>query len=208
MKVIFALALVALVAAVPADRVILDDDNTPNPNEVYVRSISYGGSGCPQGTVGSSFSNDRKSFTLMFDSFVASSGPGVAVTESRKNCQLNVNLMLPNGFSYSVASFDYRGYVGLPAGVSAEQRSTYYFQGEVSQASGATRFSGPVNKDYLARDNVPVAAMVWMPCNRVAPLNVNASVRLMGAPGTQAQITTESIDGKVKQMRGRQYRRC
>src|SRR5690606_5732798 len=117
MKSILALAFAALAFAAPADRVILDDDQSqPNPREVYVHSISYGGSGCPQGSVGSSFSNDRKSFTLIFDSFVAYSGAGVPITEARKNCQLNINLRLPNGFSYSVASFDYRGYVSLPRG--------------------------------------------------------------------------------------------
>jgi len=208
MKSIFILALAALAVAVPADRVILDDDEAqPNPNEVYVQSISYGGSGCPQGSVGSSFSNDRKSYTLIFDSFVASSGPGVAVTESRKNCQLNVNMRLPNGFSYSIATFDYRGYVQLPAGATAEQKSIYYFQGESSQGSAGTRFVGPIGKDYLSRDTLGLAAMVWMPCGRVVPLNVNAQVRL-NAGSRQAQITTDSIDGKVQHVLGLQFRRC
>jgi len=209
MKSIFFLALAALAAAAPSDRVILDDGATPNPNEVHLKSISYGGTGCPQGSVGSSFSDDRTSFTLLFDAFVASSGPGVAVTEGRKNCQLALNIHVPNGFSYSVATFDYRGYVQLPAGVSAEQKSTYYFQGEQLQASGATRFAGPVAKDYLSRDTIPLAAMVWSKCNKVVPININAQVRLLGAgPGKQAQITTDSIDGKVQHILGLQFRKC
>lgn len=32
----------------------------PNPTEVYINSISYGGTGCPQGTVGSFISADRQ----------------------------------------------------------------------------------------------------------------------------------------------------
>jgi len=208
MKSIFILALAALAVAAPADRVILDDgDAQPNPNEVFVHSISYGGSGCKQGTVGHSFSNDRKSFTLIFDEFVASSGPGVAATESRKNCQLNINMKLPNGFSYSVATFDYRGYVQLPKGATAEQKSIYYFQGETSQASAGTRFAGPISKDYLVSDAVPFGGMVWMPCGRIIPLNINAQVRL-SAGAQQAQITTDSIDGKVRQILGLQFRKC
>ena len=31
----------------------------PNPTEVYINSIAYGGTGCPQGTVGSFISADR-----------------------------------------------------------------------------------------------------------------------------------------------------
>jgi hypothetical protein len=45
----------------------------PDPSQVYFRGITYGGSGCPQGSVGVSFSGDRTTFTAIFDSFVASS---------------------------------------------------------------------------------------------------------------------------------------
>lgn len=180
----------------------------PSPSQVYVRSITYGGSGCPQGTVGSSFSNDRKSLTLIFDRFTASMGSGIPVTENRKNCQLNINIVIPQGFSTAVATVDYRGYVQLPAGSTAEQKSTMYFQGEVKQASAGVSFRGPIAKDYLSRDTIPFASVVWMPCGRTVPLNINAQTRLIGSASTRAQITTDSIDGKVKIILGLQYRRC
>jgi hypothetical protein len=178
----------------------------PPPQQVTVNSINYGGSGCPQGSVGTSFSNDRTSFTLIFDQFVASTGPGVAIGEGRKNCQINVNLNIPGGWSFSIATVDYRGYVQLPAGMTAEQKSIYYFQGEVAQASSGSKFVGPISKDYLSRDTIPLTAVVWMPCGRVVPVNINAQVRLMGRG--QGQITTDSIDGKVRQILGLQWKRC
>lgn len=180
----------------------------PNPSEVYVQSISYGGSGCPQGSIGTSLSNDRSTFTLIFDQFVAASGPGVSVTESRKNCQININMRVPNGWTYTISTIDYRGYVQIPAGYTAEQKSVYYFQGQTMQASGATQFRGPATKDYLVRDTVPLNSLVWMPCSRVVPLNVNAQIRLIGPAGQNAQITTDSIDGKIKHVIGLQWRPC
>jgi len=36
--------------------------------------VTYGGSGCPQGTVGSIISEDGTTMTLIFDSYVASMG--------------------------------------------------------------------------------------------------------------------------------------
>ena len=36
----------------------------PNPTEVFINSISYGGTGCPQGTVGSFISADRQTFVF------------------------------------------------------------------------------------------------------------------------------------------------
>jgi hypothetical protein len=36
--------------------------------------------------------------------YVASIGPGVAVTDNRKNCQLNIDLEYHGGFQYSIFS--------------------------------------------------------------------------------------------------------
>jgi hypothetical protein len=38
----------------------------PDPATVYVQSLAYDGSGCPQGTVGQSIGSDRTSSTLIF----------------------------------------------------------------------------------------------------------------------------------------------
>ena len=38
----------------------------PNPSEVYINSIAYGGTGCPQGSVGSFISTDRTTSELPF----------------------------------------------------------------------------------------------------------------------------------------------
>jgi hypothetical protein len=172
---------------------------SPNPNEPYVQSVSYGGSGCPGGTVSNSFANDRLSFTLIFDTFIASSGTGVPATEARKNCQLNINVRVPQGSGQFCAAFDYRGYVGLPQGVQAEQKSVYYFDGEEEEEgeTGETsQFAGPVNKDYLARD--PRTVAYDQPDGpRVIPININSQVRLTGDLSRSSQITTDSIDGKI-----------
>jgi hypothetical protein len=181
---------------------------TPPANQVTIQSITYGGTGCPQGSVGSSFANDRQSFTLIFDSFVASAGPGVPATDNRKNCQLNIYMKWPQGFTFAVNTIDYRGFVQLPAGATAEQKATYYFQGELQQVSSGTKFTGPVSKDYVSRDTFPVGSLVWAPCGRVIPVNVNAQVRLTTPPGQQGQITTDSIDGKVKQIYNLSWQRC
>jgi len=116
---------------------------------------------------------------------------------------------IPNGWSFSVGSVDYRGYVGLPAGITATQSANYYFQGSTLQATSRTTFRGPLSKDYLNHDQLLIAAMVWSSCNAVVPLNINAQVRIDNPnPSKQAQITTDSIDGKVKLIQGLQFRRC
>lgn len=168
----------------------------PDAGSVYIDSISYGGSGCPQGSVGQSFANDRQSFTLIFDQFVASSGPGVPVTESRKNCQINLNVHVPAGQSLATATFDYRGYVGVPSDVTATSSSLYYLSGEAAGDQQALSFEGPASRDYLRRDTLPLDFSDSC-SERIVSVSINAQVRLIGALSLSAQVTTDSIDGKV-----------
>lgn len=83
----------------------------------------------------SQISSDRTTMTLIFDSYISSIGPGIAVTEQRKNCQLNVDIEYPGGFQYSVLSADYRGYAAIQKGVTGTLKSTYYFSGQTAQVS-------------------------------------------------------------------------
>lgn len=73
--------------------------------------------------------------TLIFDQYVASVGPGIDITEQRKNCQLNVDLLYPGGFQYSIFSADYRGYAAVSKGVTGTLKSTYYFSGQTTQVN-------------------------------------------------------------------------
>jgi hypothetical protein len=83
--------------------------------------------------MGTQISDDRSIVTLIFDSYIASTGPGIALTEQRKNCQLNVDIQYPGGFQYSVLSADYRGYASIQKGVTGTLKSTYYFSGQQAQ---------------------------------------------------------------------------
>ncbi|KAI8892377.1 hypothetical protein BC833DRAFT_532964 [Globomyces pollinis-pini] len=181
---------------------------SPDPSQVHIKEITYGGTGCPPNSVSVAMSEDATTFTLIFDQFVAASGAGLGPKDNRKNCQVNVDLRYPQGFSYTVNTIDYRGYVNAPAGVTAVQKANYYFAGETAQIASETRFVGPVSKDYLTSNRIDLAAMVWSKCGVVARGNVNAQVRLEGDLTKSAQITVDSIDGKVKQIYGLSWKKC
>ncbi|KAJ2996670.1 hypothetical protein HDV02_006308 [Globomyces sp. JEL0801] len=53
-----------------------------------------------------------------------------------------------------------------------------------------------------------MAALVWSPCGAIARGNVNAQVRLEGDLTKSAQITVDSIDGKVTQTYGLIWKKC
>ncbi|PSN65145.1 hypothetical protein BS50DRAFT_496989 [Corynespora cassiicola Philippines] len=202
------LALVPLVAAAPAlPNVELGD--APPPGQVKIRGITYGGTGCPQGTLSSQLSSDRTLVTLIFDSYIASIGPGVTVTENRKNCQINVALEYPGGFQYSIMSADYRGYAAIQKGVTGTLKSTYYFSGQTDQSSTEYNFVGPLNGDYLKHDEADSTSIVWSPCGAEGMLNINSQVR-MTTSNTSANglLTTDSTDLKFTQVVYVQWQKC
>jgi len=219
------LALAATVLAVPAPETpVLTVPNipaaappaatssaaaVPDPSKVTIQSISYGGTGCPQGSVGSFISADRLTFTLIFDAFVASLGPGIPVSSNRINCQLNINLQYPSGFQYSVLGTDFRGYTYLDAGVTGVQSANYYFSGSSAQAATTSTFKGPLDTDYLISDKIPFTSTIWSPCGASLPLNVNSQVRLTSTKsGASGLMTQDSIDGKVTFVVGVQWQAC
>jgi hypothetical protein len=175
----------------------------PDPSTVYITTMSYGGSGCPQGSVGQSMSSDRDEFTLIFDQLVASSGPGVPAAESRKSCEVTLNLHAPDGWSFAIVGVEARGYVQAPAGVTATARISYEYDTNVPKPQHATEFSakvdGPVAKDYLLESSTPRLQIDWSKCDGVNVLQLRSSVQLTGPLGQSAQITIDSLDGEISQ---------
>jgi hypothetical protein len=202
------LSTTALIATVALAGRFDPQGGAPDKSKTFINGITYGGSGCKQGSVSSSISQDLTTFTLIFDSFIAETGQGKSISDSRKNCQINVDLRYPQGWSYSIVSVDYRGFVSLPKGTSAEQSALYYFSGETAQSKSSTKFQGPYENSYLVSDKIPVQQIVWSPCGKVIQGNVNAAVSISGDRSKSALMTVDSIDGKVKQIFGVQWRKC
>ncbi|KAG4219235.1 hypothetical protein PC116_g32285, partial [Phytophthora cactorum] len=122
MRSFVALLTPVLAAATPIG--IIGGSDTPKPDEISIVSASASGNGCPQGTVTSDLSPDRKVYT----------GPGTKQSDKSKNCQLHLNLKYPGGFQFAIVESTYHGYAQLEAGVTGTFYSTYYF----SQDAAAT----------------------------------------------------------------------
>lgn len=180
------------------------------PTYVRVRSISYAGSGCPAGSVAKNVSQDRQAFTLLFDQYIAEVGPGVPFIQRRKNCQLTVDLDFPSGWTYTVVTVDTRGYIAADPGTNVTQQSSYYFQGQARTARASSSAWGPLDENYQLRDVVGVSSLVWSPCGERRALNINTEVKASNSanPSGHALITTDSIDGSLKQIYALQWARC
>lgn len=79
--------------------------------------------------------------------FIASVGPKAAIADSRKFCQLSLQLEYSAGYSFAVYSAAYGGFADLDGGVTGTVKSNYYFAGETEQV----RFP-PLLQRQLLRD--------------------------------------------------------
>lgn len=160
------------------------------PSGVYVRNVSYAGSGCPAGSVDQMVRYHAGDLLIDFDDLIAESGPGIPLTAGRKTCQILIDLRVPSGWSYSVRSATYRGDVDLDAGATAVQTTSYYFQGQASTGSLSTTLRGPTRRGFTVTDNL--TSSLWSPCGVNRALNINVQAKVTGSRNAYALMSLDS----------------
>jgi hypothetical protein len=198
------LAIAGLSSAAPAAGI------TP-PQGFNITSLGLLGSGCPAGTATYVLSPDNTAVTVLFSNYIASTGPTTPITENRKNCQLALGVHIPQGFSFSINSVDYRGYYQLDNKVTAAQAATYYFAGSVKQSTARSNLKGPITgKDYLFHDEFDLATLVESPCGANTVWNINSQIQVNNGqnPSGSGSINTDSVDAKFIQIYSFQWIKC
>jgi hypothetical protein len=186
----------------PASATGFFDLPVPPPSDrIVIDVVTVNGSGCPAGTAAIAVAPDNTAFTVTYSSYMALVGVGSTATDWRKNCQLNIVVHVPQGFTYAISKVDYRGFASLVAGSSAIERANYYFQGQSQTAYASHTFTGPLGDDWQTTDEVQLAALVWAPCGALRNLNINTELRAMAGTSditkTTSFISMDSTDGAI-----------
>ncbi|MGW1724481.1 DUF4360 domain-containing protein [Streptomyces sp. NPDC002306] len=183
----------------------------PPPDKIIIKVATVNGSGCPQGTTAVAVSEDNTAFTVTYSAYLAQAGGNSDPTAYRKNCQLNLVVHVPSGFTYAIASADYRGYAALQSGASATQRASYYFQGSSNTAFRSHPYNGPYDDNWQATDSTDWAQLVWAPCGVQRNFNINTELRVnagSSAPGKVSFMTMDSTDGDISTVYHLAWREC
>ncbi|MDN3295015.1 DUF4360 domain-containing protein [Streptomyces ficellus] len=182
------------------------------PDKIVIEIATVNGSGCPQGTTAVAVSPDNTAFTVTYSDYLAQVGVGAQPTDFRKNCQLNLIVHVPHGFTYAVASADYRGYAHLQPGASAVQKASYYFQGSPDTASRSHPFRGPYDNNWQATDETDWGQLVWAPCGVKRNFNINTELRVSAGTSDPAKtnsfIAMDSTDGDIKTIYRLAWKEC
>lgn len=179
------IALAATVLATPIPEAAAAAD----PPSAKILQVSHGGSGCPQSAdIDVNFS-DTSILPIYFGKdFIASIGNGASPEQSRKNCQIALEIQYPKGWQYTIIKAEYQGWARLDPSVKARINSNYYFAGEVAQVSSPIFIDGPYDGKWKKTDTV---GFNWSPCGGSAILNINADVAL--------QQRSQAVSGIIAQ---------
>jgi hypothetical protein len=182
-------SLFGSVLAGPAGTSVVITD--PPADKIVIDLVTVNGSGCPPGSAAVAVSPDNTAFTVTYSSYLAQVGVGALPTDFRKNCQLNLIVHVPSGFTYAIADTIHRGFGYLEKGATGTVKASYYFQGSPTTTSATHTFSGPLEDNWQAQDTNDIATMVFAPCGELRNFNINTELRV--AAGTSNPKTTTSF---------------
>ncbi|MER5494783.1 DUF4360 domain-containing protein [Streptomyces sp. LE64] len=204
-------ALIAAVIPAQSATASVTTPSAPPPGKVTVDVVTVNGSGCRAGTAAVATSPGNTAFTVTYSDYLAQAGGASSPTGFRKNCQLNLLVHVPQGFTYAVTSVDYRGFASLQPGATGVQKASYYFQGASDTTSRTHTFNGPRADDWQATDSTDWASLVWAPCGVKRSVNVNTELRvLLGGsdPAETSFMTMDSTDGSVSTVYHLAWKEC
>jgi hypothetical protein len=175
-------------------------DNPPQ-DKIVIDVVTVNGSGCKAGTAAVAVSADNTAFTVTYSDYIAQIGGDAKTSDFRKNCQLNLRVHVPGGFTYAIAEADFRGYAQLAKGATGQERANYYFQGSPETLYTTHPFKGPYDNDWAATDSLDVASLVFKPCGEERNLNVNTELKLSAGTSdpkkTPSLMSMDSTDGSI-----------
>ncbi|KAF9265724.1 hypothetical protein L218DRAFT_114594 [Marasmius fiardii PR-910] len=181
------------------------------PPNFNITSLGLNGSGCPPGSAFYILNNEHTAVTITFSEFEASAGPGIPLATGRKNCQVSLNVHVPQGFSFAIVDVDYRGFYQLDPKVKGLHDSVYYFQGQIVQSEATSTLTGPIDgANYVFRDEFNLTPTIYSPCGEDTVLNINSQVRVDNTADKTASgyIVNDSIDASITQTFNFQWLTC
>lgn len=207
------LAAGVLAASMAVAPVVIEDTDTAPPTEkITIDLVTINGSGCPAGTTAVAASPSNTSFTVTYSDYLAQVGVGAKPTDFRKNCQLNLLIHIPQGFTYAIAQADYRGFAYLVKGATGLQRASYYFMGQSPTAMESHSFAGPYNDNFQTTDATDVASLVYAPCGEERNLNINTELRVSAGESDPAKTTSfmamDSTDANISTIYHLAWKKC
>jgi hypothetical protein len=170
-------------------------------NELWARGLklgqpNYQGSGCPGGSVSLIVSPDESAVSVLFSSFVVEAGGETNKRLDDKTCNIAVPIEVPAGYSLSVATVDYRGYVFSPRQSIFNNMSVNYNWFGHPGRHYENKFPGPINENFTISQQIVSHMRQWSKCGQKGNLAITANLKTRTNPQNDSTILAlDSLDG-------------
>jgi hypothetical protein len=176
---------------------------TPEP-EVEIPAFALGtpktaGSGCPEETVGVSMTEDKKTVSFIFDSFLAEAGNSADLQRNKKRCRVTIPVDVPKGFQVVTVKLDQRGFYLIPENARLLLERKYWLTNKRNHAitRAVTKnqdVRGPAEEEYTKNFKLQVPTLM-SPCGEKINFHFDTSVDLKtNTAGEDALATVDSLD--------------
>lgn len=166
------------------------------------------GTGCPDGSASVAISPDQQSLSVLFSAYTAEAGNTTGRRVDRRSCNMAIPVSIPQGYSVSLISVDYRGFNAVPAGGYTRFDVEYFWAG-IRGPRFTRQFNGPQADTFNIGHDLLASAMVWSRCGEDVILRVNSSAMAMAnSRMDQTMMIVDSADVSAGIIYHLQWRSC
>ena len=159
---------------------------------ISIATPSYGGSGCPQGTMSTSLSPDGKTMSLIFDNFIVTAGDNTHRKFTQKNCIINIPITIAAGYQLALLKMDYRGYNQLACGAQSTLKMAYQMEGHKTNEYKKIFYGKIEGDNYLIQHYINSSKIQWSQCSK--KVNFKTFINLSVTTNDKYSLTEASID--------------
>lgn len=187
--------------------------NGPGPGEVEIKDVTVNGSGCPIGTASVLVTNSRPNgpadyFQVTYDNFIVERGDELAPKDSRKFCNLALDVKFPQGWAFTIFKMEMDGYAEVARGARGEVKTEYFFPHVSRKKRHRKRVKGPFEGDYSQMDDIGIFSSITSRCGVTIPLNLKTTMKLSGSRRNYSTMTVDVQSGLFVQKFGLRWKRC
>lgn len=152
------------------------------PPVASLASMSYAGSACPAGSLAGGIYSDKNDLQIYTDGIYAATGPGVPLSDSRKVCQISLDIRSTPGWAFALGGIRSTVYLALDRGQTLDFLLRRYSTAPGSmQILAHALIQGPVDGDLRIEDYTDQSRnpLIWSPCGLQRSVNLQLAVRLV-----------------------------
>lgn len=181
-----------------------DIGGTPTGEKITATFAAVNGSGCPAGTVAVVPYPDNTGIILSYSAFYVQRGGNSTSLQGYQNCNLDIRMSVPAGFTFAVNRAVYHGYAFVLPGATARLVAKYNFQGKPATTSThVINGSSPFDDNWTIIDEYSFANLSWSPCGQDVILTDAFELRVQpyGPGGSETDVsfvTTNKSDHSIR----------